>query len=106
AVAEADIGSVEVGQLAMFTVDAYPGRQFRGRVSQIRNSPVVVQNVVSYNTLIDVSNDDLKLRPGMTANISIVLARRDDTLRIANSALRARIPENLLPPAPPPPAAS
>lgn len=104
AVAEADIGSVEVGQMAMFTVDAYPGRQFRGRVSQIRNSPVVVQNVVSYNTLIDVSNDDLKLRPGMTANISIVLARRDNTLRVANSALRARIPENLLPPPPADPA--
>ncbi|HEX2100587.1 MAG TPA: efflux RND transporter periplasmic adaptor subunit, partial [Candidatus Synoicihabitans sp.] len=58
AVSEADIGSVEVGQSATFTVDAFPSRQFRGRVSQIRNSPVVVQNVVSYNTLIDVTNDD------------------------------------------------
>ena len=106
AVAEADIGNVEVGQQTTFTVDAFPGRQFRGRVAQIRNSPVVVQNVVSYNTLIDVTNDDLKLRPGMTANISIVLARRDDTLRLANSALRARIPENLLPPPPAAPAIS
>ena len=100
AVAEADIGNVSTAQQATFTVDAFPNRQFRGRVSQIRNSPVVVQNVVSYNTLIDVNNDDLKLRPGMTANISIILARRDNTLRIANSALRARIPENLLPPPP------
>jgi HlyD family secretion protein len=100
AVAEADIGNVEVGQSTTFTVDAFPHRQFRGRVAQIRNSPVVVQNVVSYNTLIDVSNEDQRLRPGMTANISIVLSRRDDVLRVANSALRARIPENLQPPAP------
>jgi HlyD family secretion protein len=100
AVAEADIGNVEVGQSTTFTVDAFPNRQFRGRVAQIRNSPVVVQNVVSYNTLIDVSNEDQRLRPGMTANVSIVLSRRDDVLRVANSALRARIPENLQPPAP------
>jgi HlyD family secretion protein len=104
AVAEADIGNVEVGQAVTFQVDAFPERQFRGRVAQIRNSPVVVQNVVSYNTLIDVSNEELRLRPGMTATVSIILARRDDVLRIANSALRARIPENLLPP-PPAPAA-
>lgn len=103
AVAEADIGDIEIGQTATFTVDAFPDRQFRGRVSQIRNSPVVVQSVVSYNTLIDVSNEDLKLRPGMTANISIILDRRTDALRIPNSALRARIPDEFLPP---PPAAS
>lgn len=105
AVGEADVGEVEVGQSATFTVDAFPNRQFRGRVSQIRNSPVVVQNVVSYNTLIDVSNEDQKLRPGMTANISIILARRDQALRIPNSALRARLPEELLPPPPAAPAA-
>lgn len=96
-VAEGDIGSVEVGQTVNFTVDTYPNRQFRGKVSQIRNSPVVVQNVVTYVTIIDVHNEDLKLKPGMTANVSIVTARKEDVLRIANSALRVRIPENLLP---------
>lgn len=96
-VAEGDIGSVEVGQAVNFTVDTYPNRQFRGKVSQIRNSPVVVQNVVTYVTIIDVHNEDLKLKPGMTANVSIVTARKEDVLRIANSALRVRIPENLLP---------
>lgn len=96
-VAEGDIGSVEVGQNVSFTVDAYPNRQFRGRVSQIRNSPVTVQNVVTYVTIIDVANDDLKLKPGMTANVSIIIARKEDVLRVANSALRVRIPESLLP---------
>jgi HlyD family secretion protein len=97
-VAEGDIGSIEVGQSVNFTVDAYPNRQFTGKVSQIRNSPIIVQNVVTYVTIIDVSNDDLKLKPGMTANVSIIVARNNDVLRIANSALRVRIPENLLPP--------
>ena len=96
-VAEGDIGSVEVGQHVNFTVDAYPNRHFHGTVSQIRNSPVVVQNVVTYVTIIDVANDDLKLKPGMTANVSIITSRKEDVLRIANSALRVRIPENLLP---------
>ncbi|MDF3056079.1 MAG: transporter [Rariglobus sp.] len=96
-VAEGDIGSVEIGQSVNFTVDAYPNRQFRGKVSQIRNSPVIVQNVVTYVTIIDVNNDDLKLKPGMTANVSIIIARKEDVLRVANSALRVRIPENLLP---------
>jgi HlyD family secretion protein len=96
-VAEGDIGSIEVGQSVNFTVDAYPNRQFRGKVSQIRNSPIIVQNVVTYVTIIDVTNDDLKLKPGMTANVSIIVARKEDVLRIANSALRVRIPENLLP---------
>jgi HlyD family secretion protein len=102
AVAEADIGSVALGQSVNFTVDAFPNQQFRGRVSQIRNSPQTQQNVVIYQTVIDVDNPDLKLRPGMTANVSIVVAERNNTLRIANSALRARIPEELLPPAAPP----
>ncbi len=96
-VAEGDIGSVELGQTVNFSVDAYPNRQFRGRVSQIRNSPVIVQNVVTYVTIIDVTNDDLKLKPGMTANVSVITARKEDVLRIANSALRVRIPEKLLP---------
>ena len=101
AVAEADIGSVKVGQSVNFTVDAFPNQQFRGRVSLIRNSPQTQQNVVIYQTIIDVNNPDLKLRPGMTANVSIVIAERDNALRIANSALRVRIPDELLPkPAP------
>ena len=101
AVAEADIGNVAVGQSVNFTVDAFPNQQFRGRVSQIRNSPQTQQNVVIYQTIIDVSNPDLKLRPGMTANVSIVVADRNNALRIVNSALRVRLPEELLPkPAP------
>jgi HlyD family secretion protein len=96
-VAEGDIGVIEVGQSVNFTVDAYPNRQFSGTVSQIRNSPVIVQNVVTYVVIIDVNNDDLKLKPGMTANVSIITSRKEDVLRVANSALRVRIPENLLP---------
>ena len=95
AVAEADIGNVEVGQPVNFTVDAFPGRQFRGRVSQIRNSPKVNQNVVTYETIVDVSNDDLKLKPGMTANVSILTAQHPNVLRLPNSALRVRVPEEI-----------
>ncbi|PTY04762.1 efflux RND transporter periplasmic adaptor subunit [Opitutaceae bacterium EW11] len=93
AVAEADIGNVELDQVANFTVDAFPGRQFRGRVSQIRNSPKTTQNVVTYETIIDVHNDDQKLKPGMTANVSIVVAQRSGVLRLPNAALRTRIPD-------------
>jgi HlyD family secretion protein len=101
AVAEADIGTVAVGQTANFTVDAFPNQPFHGRVNQIRNSPQTQQNVVVYQTIIGVDNPDLKLRPGMTANVSIIIAERSSALRIANSALRARIPDQLVPkPAP------
>jgi HlyD family secretion protein len=96
-IAEADIGTIEPRQTVNFTVDAFPSRQFRGQVIQIRNSPKVEQNVVTYQTIIEVRNDDLRLKPGMTANVSIVIAQRDDTLRVPNAALRARIPEHLLP---------
>ncbi|MEW6303647.1 MAG: efflux RND transporter periplasmic adaptor subunit [Verrucomicrobiota bacterium] len=89
-VSEADVGMIEVGQDVNFTVDAFPGRTFYGKVVQIRNSPIVVQNVVTYDTIIEVSNKDLKLKPGMTANASIVVAQRDNVLRIANAALRFR----------------
>lgn len=99
AVAEADIGNVAVGQTVNFTVDAFPNRHFHGRVSLIRNSPQTIQNVVTYQTIIDVRNDDLKLRPGMTANVSIVVAERRDVLRIPNSALRVRLAD-VPPPAP------
>lgn len=91
---------MEERQQVNFTVDAYPSRQFRGRVSQVRNAPKVTQNVVTYETIIDVRNDDLKLKPGMTANVSIVIAERHDTLRVPNGALRVRLPDGLLPPEP------
>src|SRR5437016_2861819 len=89
-VAEADVGSVAVGQPTEFTVDAYPGRTFRGRVTQIRNAPTIDQNVVTYDAIIEVTNPDLKLKPGMTADVSITVARRDDALRLPNAALRFR----------------
>jgi HlyD family secretion protein len=92
-IAEADIGGVELGQDVEFTVDAFPTRTFRGKVAQVRNSPITVQNVVTYDTVIEVSNPDLKLKPGMTANVSVVIARRENTLKIPNSALRFRPPE-------------
>lgn len=96
AVAEADIGNVEVGQDVTFTVDAFPNRQFRGKVEQLRNLPTTTQNVVTYATIINVRNDDLRLKPGMTANVSIVIARRTGVVRVPNAALRARIPEAYL----------
>lgn len=96
AVAEADIGNIEVGQDVSFTVDAFPNRQFRGRVEQLRNLPTTAQNVVTYATIIEVRNEDLKLKPGMTANVSIIIARRSNVLKVPNSALRARIPEEFL----------
>ena len=85
---EADIGRVEVEQNVTFTVDAYPSDVFKGRVSQIRNAPQVVQNVVTYDVIIEVENPDLKLKPGMTANVSIVVAEKRNVLRIPNAALR------------------
>ncbi|MCL5096769.1 MAG: efflux RND transporter periplasmic adaptor subunit, partial [Candidatus Omnitrophica bacterium] len=91
-VAEADVGGVEVDQDVEFTVDAFPQRTFHGKVIQVRNSPITVQNVVTYDTVIGVNNADLKLKPGMTANVSIIVARRDNVLRIPNAALRFRPP--------------
>ena len=92
-VSEADIGTIEEGQAVTFTVDAFPERKFTGKVMQIRNSPTTVQNVVTYDTVIEVSNPDLKLRPGMTANASIITAQRSGVLKIPNAALRFRPPE-------------
>jgi HlyD family secretion protein len=74
-------------------VDAFPDRKFTGRVRQIRNSPTTVQNVVTYDTVIDVSNPDLKLRPGMTANATVITAEHDGVLKVPNSVLRFRPPE-------------
>lgn len=95
AVAEADVGSVNAGQQVTFTVDAFPNRTFRGDVVQVRNAPKTANNVVTYDTIINVNNPDLKLRPGMTANVSIIVARRDGVLRVPNSALRLRVPEGV-----------
>jgi HlyD family secretion protein len=98
AISEADIGNVQEKQIVNFTVDAYPNRQFRGVVSQIRNTPKTAQNVVIYDTMIDVHNRDLKLLNGMTANVSVVVATRHNALKVPNAALRVRIPDYLLPP--------
>jgi HlyD family secretion protein len=89
-VSEADVGKLTPGMAAVFTVDAYPGDKFTGRVRQIRNAATTVQNVVTYDAVIDVANPELKLRPGMTASIGFVPARRDDALRVRNAALRFR----------------
>ena len=89
-VAEADIGSVAVGQDVDFTVDAFSYRTFRGKVVQVRNAPIIVQNVVTYDTVIAVENPDMKLKPGMTANVSIIIAQRDNVLSLPNAALRFR----------------
>jgi HlyD family secretion protein len=85
---EADIGRVVVGQEATFTVDAYPEKTFRGRVSEIRNAPTIIQNVVTYDVVLQVDNKDLKLKPGMTANVSVITAHRGGVLKIPNTALR------------------
>jgi HlyD family secretion protein len=87
---EADVGRIRPNQTVTFRVDAYPGEEFQGSVSQIRLQPVVVQNVTTYATIINVPNSDLKLKPGMTANLRVQIARRPDVLRIANAALRFR----------------
>jgi HlyD family secretion protein len=92
-VSEADVGTVETGQNVSFTVDAYPSRTFIGRVVQIRNSPITVQNVVTYDTVIGVTNSDFKLKPGMTATVSITSAQRTNVMKIPNAALRFKPPE-------------
>ena len=107
-VAEADIGNVADGQDVTFTVDAYPNRQFTGKVTQIRNAPKTVSNVVTYDVIIEVQNQNQRLKPGMTANVSVIVERAMNSLRVANSALRVRLPEELIPkpPAAPEPAAA
>jgi HlyD family secretion protein len=95
-VAEADVGKLDKGMAASFTVDAYPSERFRGTVRQIRNAAQTVQNVVTYDAVIDVENPELKLRPGMTANVTFVYAEKADVLRVPNSALRFRPSSELL----------
>ena len=87
---EADVGRIRPGQPVTFTVDAYAAEEFEGTVSQIRLEPIVLQNVVTYATVIDVPNPDLALKPGMTATVTLEIARRDDVVRIPNAALRFR----------------
>ncbi len=89
-VAESDIGRLVKGMPATFTVDAYPGTPFTGTVREIRNAPQTVQNVVTYDAVIDVDNPGLKLKPGMTANVTFVWANRRNVLRVGNAALRFR----------------
>lgn len=85
---EADIGRVRSGQDVDFTVDAYPDQPFHGKVREIRNAPIIIQNVVTYDVVITVDNPELKLKPGMTANASIVIAKKSGVLRIPNAAFR------------------
>ena len=87
---ESDVGRIRPGQPVTFTVDAFAAEQFEGTVSQIRLEPVVLQNVVTYATVIDVPNNDLRLKPGMTATVTLEIARRENVLRVPNSALRFR----------------
>jgi HlyD family secretion protein len=97
AVDEADIGQVRDGQPATFTVDAYPDLTFRGTVHQIRLDPQTVQNVVTYNVVIYVDNPELKLLPGMTANVTILIDETKDVLKVPAMALRVRMPQGLVP---------
>ncbi len=90
-VPEADVGRIKVGQDVEFNVDAYPDTLFKGTVSQVRIAPITVQNVVTYDVVILVRNEDLKLRPGMTANVSIIIAKKDGVLKIPNAALRFKL---------------
>ncbi len=85
---EADIGKVKEDQDVRFTVDAFPDEQFKGTVKQVRYSPQIVQNVVTYTTIVEVENPEMKLRPGMTATVSIVTGEAKNALRVPNSALR------------------
>ena len=85
---EADIGRIKVGQSVQFTVDAYPDNTFPGKVSEIRNAPTTVQNVVTYNVVVKVANPELKLKPGMTANVSIITALEKGVLKVPNASLR------------------
>lgn len=85
---EADIGRVKTGQDVTFTVDAYPDDIFHGKVSEVRNAPTTVSNVVTYDVIIKVDNPDLKLKPGMTANVTITIETRPNVLRVPNAALR------------------
>jgi HlyD family secretion protein len=89
-VSESDIGNIKTGQPAAFTVDAFPGREFQAEVGPVRQAPITVQNVVTYDVVVEVANPEMLLKPGMTANVTIVTAKRDDVVRIPLQALRFR----------------
>ncbi len=95
-VAEADVGKLADGMTATFTVDAYANERFQGKIRQIRNASTTLQNVVTYDAVIDVENKDLKLRPGMTANATVIYAERSDVVRVPNAALRFRPPPGMM----------
>lgn len=99
-VSEADIGQIQEGQLVRFRVDAFRDRQFEGRVIQVRNAPLIMDNVVHYESIIAVDNAHRLLRPGMTAEVNIITAEQQNTLRIRNTALRARLPDAIMPQSP------
>jgi len=94
-VSEADIGGVATNQEVNFSVDAYPYRTFRGKVSQVRYGAITNQNVINYDCVIGVDNNDLKLLPGMTANVSVIVAQKKDALYVPNAALRFKPPETI-----------
>ena len=94
---ESEIGRVAIGQDATFTVDSFPGRTFRGKITQVRKAALVVQNVVTYVAIISAANPDLTLLPGMTTNVRITVANRDQVLRVPNAALRYRPPGAAMP---------
>jgi HlyD family secretion protein len=95
-VAEGDVGRLQKEMPTFFTVDAFPGQRFRGKIRDIRNAATSVQNVVTYDAVIDVDNSDLRLRPGMTANVTVTYADRPQVLAVSNAALRFRPPPSLL----------
>ncbi|HSV93015.1 MAG TPA: efflux RND transporter periplasmic adaptor subunit [Desulfobacterales bacterium] len=99
---EADIGRVHVGQSALFTVDAFPGSEFHGEVLQIRKHPRTVQNVVTYTVVVSTQNEELRLLPGMTANIQIIVDERKDVLKVPNAALRFKPADDAAPGGGPP----
>jgi HlyD family secretion protein len=95
-VGEADVGRLSTGMSATFTVDAYPSRPFTGRLRQIRNAAQTIQNVVTYDAVIDVENPNLLLKPGMTANVTFVAVQKDNVVRLRNAALRFQPDPQLL----------
>ncbi|MGZ3449186.1 MAG: efflux RND transporter periplasmic adaptor subunit [Polyangiales bacterium] len=95
-VAEADVGKLKTGMDATFTVDAFPNKKFKGVVRDVRNAAQTVQNVVTYDAVLDVDNDALELKPGMTANATFVWAEKDEVLTVPNSALRFQPPPEVV----------
>jgi HlyD family secretion protein len=94
---EADIGNISDAAGVRFTVDAYPNETFTGRIAEIRLSPQTVQNVVTYSVILSIENPDMKLKPGMTANITITVDQRDRVLKVPNAALRYVPPDSVNP---------